>query len=220
MPTIPYHEEDYKGYHIEIHTDDSPHDPRDDDNLGTMVCFHNRYGLGDEKHGYTSDDQGSWQELADRLVKDGAALILPLYLYDHSGITMSTGKFDCPWDSGQVGFIFVTKAKLLKEYGGKRITKKTIATATRVLEGEVKTYDDYLTGNVYGYRIEDPAGNDFDSCWGYFGDYDDKDYGALHEAKSCVDYHFKHLAKVAKEVAKAVDTINEPLIIRRNPICQ
>ena len=30
-------------------------------------------------------------------------VFLPLYLFDHSGITMNTSGFSCPWDSGQVG---------------------------------------------------------------------------------------------------------------------
>ena len=99
---------------------------------------------------------------------------------------MSTGKFSCPWDSGQVGFIFVTRAQLLKEYGGLRVTKEVLAKAEKVLQGEVETYDTYLRGEIYGYTIEDPEGNDGDSCWGFYGDYDDE-YGALAEAKSIVD---------------------------------
>lgn len=182
------HEEVYKGYTIRIHPDSDPENPRTSwDNLGTMVCFHGRYNLGDLKTGYTQDQQRSWQELADRLEKDGAAVILPLYLYDHSGITMSTGEFSCPWDSGQVGFIFVTRAKLLKEYGGMRVSKEVIAKATEVLKGEVETYDTYLRGNIYGYTIEDPEGEDGDSCWGFYGYYDEEG-GALSEAKSVVDH--------------------------------
>ena len=43
-----------------------------------------------------------------RLLKD-KVFYLPLYLYDHSGITMSTGSFCDSWDSGQVGFISVNE---------------------------------------------------------------------------------------------------------------
>ena len=42
-------------------------------------------------------------------------VILPLYLYDHSGITMNTCGFSCPWDSGQVGWIYADKAMIDKE---------------------------------------------------------------------------------------------------------
>jgi hypothetical protein len=43
---------------------------------------------------------------------------LPLWLYDHSGITMSCGAanpFYCPWDSGQVGWIIAEKKKIMAE---------------------------------------------------------------------------------------------------------
>lgn len=44
-------------------------------------------------------------------------IILPLYLYDHGGITISTRPFSCPWDSGQVGYIYASKDKFRKETG-------------------------------------------------------------------------------------------------------
>lgn len=80
--------------------------------------------------------------------------VLPLYLYDHSGITMNTTGFSCGWDSGQVGYIYVTKYTWVKE------TKQEFSqeAARKALEAEVETYDHYLTGEVYGkilYRIYD-----------------------------------------------------------------
>lgn len=78
-------------------------------------------------------------------------VILPLYLYDHSGITMNTSGFSCPWDSGQVGWIYADKEMLEKEYG--KLTPETLETARRVLEGEVKEYDYYLTGQCYGFQL-------------------------------------------------------------------
>lgn len=43
--------------------------------------------------------------------------ILSLYLYDHSGLTMSTSDFGDRWDSGCVGFIYMDKATAMKEIG-------------------------------------------------------------------------------------------------------
>lgn len=43
--------------------------------------------------------------------------ILPLYLYDHSGLTMNTCGFSCPWDSGQVGWIYCSHKKMEEETG-------------------------------------------------------------------------------------------------------
>ncbi len=98
------------------------------------------------------------------VIRDDIAICLPLYLYDHSGITISHGKFSCPWDSGQVGWHYITKAKLEDEFDGDE------AKAMKCLEAELKTYDDYLQGNVWGYVIENEEGDDVDSCWGFYGD--------------------------------------------------
>lgn len=159
------------GKTLEIHVDQTPQNPRNDwDNLGTMVCFHRNYNLGD-KHDYNKNDYNSWKEMFKAIDKNEDALvILPLYLYDHSGITMATSPFDCPWDSGQVGFIFVSKEKVRKEYNVKRISPKIAEKVGEVLEAEVKTYDQYLTGDMYGFIVKDEEGNEEDSCWGFFGD--------------------------------------------------
>lgn len=50
------------------------------------------------------------------LCKDKVA-ILPLYLYDHSGLAMSTNDFGDHWDSGCVGFIYMDKDTAMKEIG-------------------------------------------------------------------------------------------------------
>ena len=112
--------------------------------------------------------------------EEDVCVILPLYLYDHSGITMSTSPFSCQWDSGQVGWIFVSKKDVRKEYGVKRIDQKLIDKVTEVLVGEVKTYNMYLMGDVYGYKIYEVSTcseghehkEELDSCWGYYGNED------------------------------------------------
>lgn len=159
-------------YKIVVEQDENVESPRTSmDNLGTMVCFHRRYNLGD-KHDYEFRKYGSWSGLKKDIIrKEKVGVILPLFLYDHSGITMNTTAFSCPWDSGQVGFIFVSKEKMLKEYGGKRVGKKLREKVTTYLKGEVSTYDQYLTGDVYGYRITDTeTEKEVDSCWGYYGE--------------------------------------------------
>ena len=97
-------------YIIKVETDDDPLNPREEyDNMGTMVCFHKRYVLGD-KHEYKESDYNGWGELEKAITrKEDAAVLLPIFMYDHSGITIQTRPFSCPWDSGQVGFIFVSK---------------------------------------------------------------------------------------------------------------
>ena len=110
-------------------------------------------------------------ELITKTVDDGY-VILPLYLYDHSGITMSTGAFDCPWDSGQVGWIICDKETIEREFNGDR------DLAEKCLLAEVATYDQYLIGDVYGFIVEKreecaKCGHSdwehVDSCWGFYG---------------------------------------------------
>ena len=101
---------DYKGYLIKIEPDTLDESPRKWDNLGTMICFHKRYCLGDENHGYKHEDYNGWGELEKQIKEDhGECVILPIYMYDHSGITVSTSPFSCPWDSGRLGLIFMSK---------------------------------------------------------------------------------------------------------------
>ena len=148
------HQETIRDLTLKIMLDPEPPNPREWDNLGTMVCRHKRYRLGDTD-----------QLLAGK--QRETAIMLPLYLYDHSGITMRTRPFDCPWDSGQVGCIYVLPDEVKREYGCKRVTPTIRAKVLEVLEQEVKTYDQYLRGECYGYVIE-RDGQHLDSCWGIY----------------------------------------------------
>lgn len=95
-------------------------------------------------------------------------ILLNVFMYDHSGVAFSTGSFNDPWDSGQVGVIYVTKEKIRHEYG-KRITARTIRRVTKYLEGEIEEYSAWASGDVYGFGVEDKNGEEEDSCWGFFG---------------------------------------------------
>jgi hypothetical protein len=169
---------------LEIVHDEDAHSPRDWDNLTKMVCFHRRYNLGDVTDSYIEDDYSSWDELYEDIMRrDNPLVIKPLYMYDHSGITISTEPFSCSWDSGQIGYVFITPNRI-EELGTTRWDDEPWFDYIKRLEGylknEVKTYDDYVTGDVYGYRVVDQEGNEEDSCWGYYGS-DLKENGILDE---------------------------------------
>lgn len=156
---------------------------RDWDNLGTMTCFHSSYNLGDE-HNFDNQEQMFFSlaenyedtEILEKMeieqiqeIVEKNYVMLPLYLYDHSGITMSTGPFSCHWDSGQVGYIYISHADIIKEYG----KPMAFNTIEGYLKQEIKTYDQFLTGNVYGIVKEtynvDKEQIDCDSCWMFYG---------------------------------------------------
>src|SRR5580692_11428356 len=115
---------------IKILPDNDAVSPRTWHNLGTMACWHTRYNLGD-----IQPKQSSEEWLADNAPK--GSVVLPLYLYDHGGITMSTGPFLCPWDSGQVGYIVATPEAIRKEFSCKRIGKVIRAKVEKILIQEV-----------------------------------------------------------------------------------
>jgi hypothetical protein len=116
--------------------------------------------LAARRRGDNNDsDAGVWDlavgKFKERITEefDRLFISLPTFLYDHSGLRMSTGRFSCPWDSGQVGFIYVSREKVREEYGWKVITKKREEKIRGYLRDEVKVYDQYLTGDVYGYTV-------------------------------------------------------------------
>lgn len=184
------HSEEYKGFTIKIVSDDNSESPRQWSNFGKMVCWHKRYNLGDE-HEYKTA-----REFAAFIKEEKPPVVLPLYLYDHSGISISTSSFigrahHAEWDSGQVGYIYVTREALLSEHKGKKIiTPAMKAYAEKVLIGEVNDYDQFLRGEIYGYEVIDKDGEAVDSCYGYYGDYSQKD-GPVDEAKRTIDHEIK-----------------------------
>jgi hypothetical protein len=152
--------------------DSDPQNPRTDcDNFGVLVTQHRRYDWTDDGAALPkNNDFRDWDDVEKYLRKErGAALILPVYLYDHSGVTISTKPFSCRWDSCRVGCIYATREQILKTYSLKRLTKAALKKAEALLQGEVETFDQYLTGQVYGI-VEYHNGVETDSCWGFYGD--------------------------------------------------
>lgn len=160
--------------------DEHAESPREmGDMLGTMVCLHPRYDLGDkDKHNYHYADyigRGIGALLKDIKRDHKPLAILPLYLLDHSGLSISTADFNDRWDSGMIGFIFVQKKDKENLWGKTRLTQKK---ALDILESEVKEYDMYLRGDTYGYTIKKietcNLGHEHrtheDSCWGFVGE--------------------------------------------------
>ena len=175
---------------------DAPNPRKEFDQFGKMVCWHDRYNLGDEHYddsttprewlaelaaeidptvwsrieywesgrGYIqclnqsngnydrADDlaESRREKIIDKALKD--CIIIPLYLYDHSGITIKASPFSCPWDSGQVGYIYATPEMIRKEYG--KLNKATREQARNRMLAEVEEYDTYLTGDVHCMVVE------------------------------------------------------------------
>jgi hypothetical protein len=189
--------------------------PRENDNVSVMVCAHRRYSLGDPKASDTileeiresKNYRECWEndintnnfhhilELAEKAKI--VAYSTAFYMYDHSGLTVKSTPFSCPWDSGQIGYVIVTKKTAEYEYGFKRISKKSTERLQSIVEGEIEEYDNYLNGEFYGFLIEDSEGEHIDSCGGFLGrdvekngmleNMNDEYHSLAREAEVCYD---------------------------------
>jgi hypothetical protein len=161
------------GYTVNVKYDDFPDNPRNWDNLGTM--YFQKMSGWDFKDvtipEYWEDEEGESWDISDQdsfeawrgSEGDKLAIVLPIYIYEHSGIVLRTRQTT---PAGVIsGYITVTEEKLLAEYG--KIDDETIKTATEVLSSEVDTYSQYVNGEVYYSEVLD--GEEFiDGCGGYY----------------------------------------------------
>lgn len=209
---------------IEYDTEPDLFNPRDGDELGIMLANgHRRYTLGDEamkgggtcayarmKTGEYEEAEAALTHFAERgkirlfprwcRIVLGSTVVLPLGLIDHSGISMYVGsgahaQDPGGWDSGLVGFIFDTAA-----------TREQIGTppesVERCLRQEVEIYDQYLTGQVYAYTIEDEDGNIVGGCGGFLGSLDYVRQSARDEA----GYTCKHCGhEINRAIGPVID---------------
>lgn len=157
-----YNQIKYNGYRINIYYDDDARSPREAyDNLGTLYTAHRRYRPEKEFDDHFDIDkvfEGHIGNFRESFLKEYIAL--PVYLYDHGGITISTSPFSCPWDSGFFGIIAVPLDKVRREYGWKNITAKRRKRIEGYLQDEISTLDNYYTGEVFGYRIMPESDDD------------------------------------------------------------
>lgn len=188
------HEEKRNGLTIKIFSDDNPIRPDEggDDSL-FLTAYHRDFAV-DGPHTYYKNTEGKTVKGALVVTKEDCIKIAEdtkhdarkkyhvfgLEAYIHSGIRLALsneGQFpDRSWDVSQLGVVFVSR-----EYW------KTANAARKAALSLIQEWNDYLSGNVYGYRIENDAGEEIESGCGYPGDYDAKD-GALEEARGMVDY--------------------------------
>lgn len=133
------------------------------DNLGHCEFFHRRYNFGNQNL-FTDHIEAQKYALSNKVIS------LPVYMYEHGGITISTTSFNCQWDSGLLGYIWVSKENVRNEFGVKSINKKLKEKVLDILQAQINLLDDYVQGNVFGFNVIDKNTNqEIDSCWGFYG---------------------------------------------------
>ena len=176
--------------------------PRDCDNLGTILIAPNK------AHWVASPDSAvdtsipfgknpfeHWENLRReqlKLKKSDIAIAYPITKYEHGEISLQLG-YKSGWDYTVSGFVYVTKDQVRKCYGVKRITKSIIDRTASDLQSELDMLTAWLNGHCYGWQIKEYAITDdgldwkevdvLDACWGYF----DQDY-AFGSMKDALNY--------------------------------
>lgn len=160
---------------------DAPNPRLEYDHLGTLWITENRHFCGDKGAEYPDDS---------------SPVCLPVFAYIHGGIALNTKGFSCPWDSGQAGWIYVTRDKLIKEYGSD--TPESRERAENCLHSEVQEYSAFLNGDVYCFSVIetttcDSCGHEnekvVDSCCGFYGPDPDKNGMAENLEKPLSEYN-------------------------------
>ena len=210
-------------HELSFYNDNDSEDPRRWDPLATMLCWHRSYSLGD-KHSYgdihdalydlceqhnldTSiceyrADENTARQRDRRIMEDlkEHICIKFLYLYDHSGITISLDDFRDPWDSGIVGIIYMDKETTLENFPNAD-EDTWYVIAEEHIRDEVREYDQWITGDIYGYLLEkvticECCGKEdretIDSMGGFYGN-DILSNGMLEYLPEEFDKYFKEV---------------------------
>ena len=166
---------EYKGFKINIFRDEDARSPDDwgDENV-FLVHYHRDFEVRRDEL-ITEDELTDWYN-GKKIEKQKQYHLFLTKTYIHSGVVLAleeSGKMfpDERWDVSRCGCVLVSKKEV-------RTKKK----AYQLAEGLVKTWNDYLSGSVYGYIIDGLE----DSCWGFYGDFETS--GIIEEAKVSVDY--------------------------------
>jgi hypothetical protein len=158
------------GFTVTISYDPECPSPRDDDCPGArLVLFHSQYTFPNDA-GLDTDDYEGWADMAAHLRSDhGALFVMAVYMIDHSGLAFRVADLDAgnpfadPWDSGQLGFSYVT-AKIWKDTQGTDWdgSDEQLAMARKLIANDVEQYGMYVNGECYSYTITDKHGDQVD----------------------------------------------------------
>jgi hypothetical protein len=156
--------------YIVVLVEPTVHPRMQDYHLGTMVCWHKRYNLGDQQPSIgfrdwligklANGDEKEEERLGHLSTRDLENIFndrnvsLPLYLYDHGALSISTIPFKSLWDSGRIGLIYVDEDAMQHAYGEKWNTEEARRDAIKILTEEVTVYDHWLRGECYAVYIE------------------------------------------------------------------
>jgi hypothetical protein len=150
-------------YKIEVVQDEMADSPDCWGNEDAFVVYDHRQFYV-KREGFDPKEIFEHIEKTGRFFYDGH-FIFPLYAYIHSGVALSVGDHNFPdarWDVSSTGFVLVKRQK-----GWTWARKK----AFKVAESITEEWNQYLSGDVYGYKVTDTeTDEEVESCWGFYGE--------------------------------------------------
>jgi len=167
-------------YLIKIFPDESAESPNEWGDEERFLVF-------DHRDFYVQRDGFDPKDIFEDGEKVKGYHVFRCYAYIHSGVALSVGSHSFPdarWDVSFKGFWLIKREK------GTWTRAQALKAATDLCD----TWNQYLSGDVYGYEISkvlsvDEDGNpdeleELDSVWGYYGESE-----CLKEAESIVEYY-------------------------------
>lgn len=194
----------------DINSDDSPNDWGNDDLF--LVHYHRDFEVRRDEI-VSKDEMVAWYN-GEKIETTKKFHIFLVKAYIHSGVSLALAEsgagesypFTDRWDTSRCGCVLVSKKEA-----------RTKNKAYKLAEGLIKSWNDCLSGNVYGFTIEDKEGEHLGSCGGFYGDIEES--GVIEEAKSEADSIAderlkKHLQKLKDQIKrKAPLEKREPAMI-------
>ena len=132
----------------------------------------------------SGDDGPNWdktrglqEEKEERILDVARDLALTEYIacgvhkHEHSSVQLSLNSGGSTWDSGQVGWIYARRSVAAdrlfaddRDPSDGEVREK----AHRTFENELDVLTTWLNGEVVGYRLFGPGGEEIDACWGFY----------------------------------------------------
>lgn len=195
---------------VEVETDDWAENPREWDNLWTILTWTRKYESIDSNQfrdleefllSYLTEKQVSnlfkgrsnTKEFFDKVKKrfyDLGYLVEPISKYEHGQVVFSAGVSE-GWDSGVVGLAMVNIDDIKKEYETTVLSKGLKEKIYGILDSELDTYNAWANGYVYTVSLIDFDGNVVDSLGGMIG-YENEDKMIQEFIDYWTEYNFEN----------------------------
>lgn len=192
---------DSSGRFFKLFYDEYSESPRLCDNVATILTWERNYNSPDEngdtfeefaeKHGVDVSKEYNLNSVMEAM-REEDYYVVPVYALHHGVSHYSTNDFHDPWDSGVVGIAFCKKQKGLPDNND---------YLRSIIDEEIKAYDAWVNGEVYGIMLFDKNEDVLDVSSGYIIPYENR-IEALKDMLSSVGVNIQDEYQLANKEVK------------------